>query len=102
VTPQAVGELVDDLERFGCVRRLPDRRDRRAKLIVPTAAGYGCVQAAFDRIGRIERRLEQLIGPRELDDLRRFFSGSRGEAIARTSHRAPRPRPRRTSPNDGR
>jgi DNA-binding MarR family transcriptional regulator len=43
VTPQAMGELVDHLERLGYVRRVPNRRDRRAKLIVPTAAGYGCL-----------------------------------------------------------
>jgi len=41
MTPQAMGELVDDLERLGYVRRVPDPGDRRAKLIVPTEVGYG-------------------------------------------------------------
>jgi len=74
MTPQAMGELVDDLERLGYVRRVPDPTDRRAKLIVPTEIGYGCLQAAFDTIGGIERRLEGLIGPRKLAELRRVLA----------------------------
>jgi DNA-binding MarR family transcriptional regulator len=70
ITPQAMGELVDDLERRGYVRRVPDPGDRRAKLIVPTEIGYGCLQAAFDTIGGIEQGLEDLIGPRRLSQLR--------------------------------
>src|SRR5712691_8835254 len=53
MTPQAMGELVDDLEHLGYVRRVPDPSDRRAKLIVPTEVGYGCLQAAFDAISGI-------------------------------------------------
>jgi DNA-binding MarR family transcriptional regulator len=74
MTPQAMGELVDDLERLGYVRRVPDQSDRRAKLIVPTEIGYGCLQAAFDAIGGIEARLEDLIGPRKLADLRKVLA----------------------------
>jgi DNA-binding MarR family transcriptional regulator len=74
MTPQAMGELVDDLEGLGYVRRVPDPSDRRAKLIVPTEIGYGCLQAAFDTIGGIERRLEDLIGPRRLAELRKILS----------------------------
>src|SRR3954454_14305021 len=33
MSPQAMCELVDDLERLGYVRRAPDPSDRRAKLI---------------------------------------------------------------------
>jgi DNA-binding MarR family transcriptional regulator len=74
MTPQAMGELVDDLEHLGYVRRVPDPRDRRAKLIVPTEAGYGCLQAAFDTVARIESRLESLIGSRELGELRELLA----------------------------
>jgi len=45
MTPQAMGELVDDLERDGYVRRTPHPTDRRAKLIVLTAKGARCVDA---------------------------------------------------------
>jgi DNA-binding MarR family transcriptional regulator len=74
MTPQAMGELVDDLERLGYVRRVPDPRDRRAKLIVPTEFGYGCLQAAFDTITGIEQELADLIGPKKLAELRSTLS----------------------------
>ena len=70
ITPQAMGELVDDLEMLEYVRRLPDPSDRRAKLIVLTDKGLGCLQAAFDTIAGIESRLEELLGRRKLDQLR--------------------------------
>ena len=38
MTPQAMGELVDELEALGYVERRPDPTDRRAKLIVLTLA----------------------------------------------------------------
>jgi DNA-binding MarR family transcriptional regulator len=50
--------------------RTPDPSDRRAKLIVLTDKGHDCLQAAFDTIAGIERRLEDLLGRRELGDLR--------------------------------
>jgi DNA-binding MarR family transcriptional regulator len=73
MTPQAMGELVDELERVGYVRREPDPSDRRAKLIVPTEIGYGCLQAAFDTISGLERWLEGAIGPRKLVELRKVL-----------------------------
>jgi DNA-binding MarR family transcriptional regulator len=74
MTPQAMGELVDDLEHLGYVRRIPDPSDRRAKLIVPTETGYECLQAAFDTIEGIERRLDDLIGQRELAEFRTILA----------------------------
>ena len=45
MTPQAMGELVDELEGMGYVVRRPDPTDRRAKLIVLTDRGRACVAA---------------------------------------------------------
>src|SRR3954463_325514 len=45
MTPQAMGELVDELEQLGYVRRTPDPGDRRAKLIALTGRGEDCVAA---------------------------------------------------------
>ena len=70
MTPQAMGELVDDLEMLEYVRRQPDPSDRRAKLIVLTDKGFGCLQAAFDTIAGIESRLEEQLGRRKLIELR--------------------------------
>jgi DNA-binding MarR family transcriptional regulator len=70
VTPQAMGELVDDLQHLGYVRRVPDPSDRRAKLVTLTAKGQACVQAGLDTISGIEQHLEDLLGRRALVELR--------------------------------
>lgn len=62
ITPQAVGELVDDLERLGYVVRRPDPDDRRAKRIVLTDQGQACVAAALDTVAALEAELEHLLG----------------------------------------
>jgi DNA-binding MarR family transcriptional regulator len=81
ITPQAVGELVDDLERLGYVVRRPDPDDRRAKRIVLTERGRACVAAAIDVITALEGELEELLGPDGVDELhsslRLIVDGSR-------------------------
>jgi DNA-binding MarR family transcriptional regulator len=70
MTPQAMGELVDDLVTRGYVDRVPDPADRRAKLIMLTPLGYEAVQAAYDTIIGIEADLEALLGRTGLARLR--------------------------------
>jgi DNA-binding MarR family transcriptional regulator len=62
ITPQAVGELVDELERLGYVIREPDPDDRRAKRIVLTDRGLASVAAALDTIAGMEAELETFLG----------------------------------------
>jgi DNA-binding MarR family transcriptional regulator len=50
----AMGELIDELERLGYVRRIPDPGDRRAKLIVPTDAA----KDVTDVVHRVNQALE--------------------------------------------
>jgi DNA-binding MarR family transcriptional regulator len=50
----AMGELVDELERLGYVRRIPDPDDRRAKLVLPTEAA----KAVTDTVHRFNQALE--------------------------------------------
>src|SRR5688500_9627347 len=64
VTPQAMGELVDELEELGYVERRPDPTDRRAKLIVLTPRGHECIAAGIATIEGIEERIDQILGPR--------------------------------------
>lgn len=73
MTPQAMGELVDELERLGYVARKPDPTDRRAKLITLTDAGRQCVSAGIKAIGDIERRIDDALGVRRHRDLRRML-----------------------------
>lgn len=62
MTPQAMGELVDDLEELGYLRRVPDPADRRAKLIVFTDRGDAALRAGYAAIDAVERRLAELLG----------------------------------------
>jgi DNA-binding MarR family transcriptional regulator len=62
MTPQAMGELVDDLEKLGYLRRVPDPADRRAKLIVFTDRGDDALRAGYAAIDDLERRLTVLLG----------------------------------------
>jgi DNA-binding MarR family transcriptional regulator len=77
MTPQSVGEHVDELERLGYVERVPDAGDRRAKLIRPTARGTAAMQAALDALGAIEREWNEALGPRRLAQLRRALEAIR-------------------------
>ena len=70
MTPQAMGELVDELEGLGYVARKPDPTDRRAKLITLTELGRQCVSAGINTIGDIERRIDDALGVRRHRDLR--------------------------------
>ena len=71
ITPQAVGELVDDLERLDYVRREPDPDDRRAKRIVLTERGLASVRAALETIAALETELEAFLGPERYHELHR-------------------------------
>jgi DNA-binding MarR family transcriptional regulator len=73
MTPQAMGELVDQLEGLGYVERRPDPTDRRAKLITLTESGRKCVAAGIDTIGDIERRITDAVGVRGHRELRRML-----------------------------
>jgi DNA-binding MarR family transcriptional regulator len=62
MTPQAMGELVDELEELGYVERRPDPTDRRAKLIMLTDRGKACIAAGISTIEGIEERITQILG----------------------------------------
>ncbi|MFI6318378.1 MarR family winged helix-turn-helix transcriptional regulator [Nonomuraea sp. NPDC050556] len=69
MTPQAMGELVDDLEELGYLRRVPDPADRRAKLIVFTEQGDAALRVGYSAIDEVERRLAEMLGQDGLDHL---------------------------------
>ncbi|MEV7612897.1 MarR family transcriptional regulator [Streptomyces sp. NPDC089799] len=67
MTKQAAGQLVDDLERRGYVRREPHPAGGRRKLVVLTGAAYAHLAVA----GRILHELEgELAGPVDVSLLR--------------------------------
>lgn len=74
MTPQAMGELVDELEELGYVERRPDPTDRRAKLIVLTPRGRQCIAAGIATIQDLEQRIDQILGPQGHAQLRRHLN----------------------------
>jgi DNA-binding MarR family transcriptional regulator len=73
MTPQAMGELVDELEELEYVVRRADPTDRRAKLIVLTEKGQACVAAGIVTIQGLERRITRTLGERGHGQLRRLL-----------------------------
>ena len=74
ITPQAMGELVDELEAMDYVVRRPDPTDRRAKLVVLTDKGRACIEAGRVTIEAIEEQLTEMLGERGHQTLRSLLS----------------------------
>lgn len=74
MTPQAMGELVDELEEMGYVVRRPDPTDRRAKLITLTPRGRDCVAAGIVTVKGIEEWITQTLGERGHRQLRSLLT----------------------------
>jgi DNA-binding MarR family transcriptional regulator len=70
LTKPTVVYLVDDLEKLGCMERVPDPADGRAKLVRPTAKGRAAVEAARAAAAEIEAEWAALIGERRMRQLR--------------------------------
>ena len=74
ISPQAMGELVDELEDLGYVERTPDPSDRRAKLIMLTPRGHQCIEAGIATIQGIENQLDEILGQRGHATLRKLLA----------------------------
>ncbi|MEN3360491.1 MAG: hypothetical protein V7637_4473 [Mycobacteriales bacterium] len=70
ITKQSAGQIVDELERRGYVRREPHPTDKRGKLVVLTDRGWACVRAAERALAGIEARLAERLGLQSLKGLR--------------------------------
>ncbi len=74
MSPQAMGELVDELEQLDYVVRRPDPADRRAKLITLTKKGQACIAAGIATINGIEKQLTDRLGARGHRQLRSLLT----------------------------
>lgn len=92
MSPQATGELVDQLEALGYIERRPDPIDRRAKRIYRTRRARNASDAAFTTAYRIDAELGELLGTDRLgalkQDLVRIVESRGGEVTE-----LPRPDP---------
>lgn len=73
MTPQSMGEIVDELEGLGYVERRPDPTDRRAKLVTLTARGLAAVDAGEATIVGIEDDMVAVLGPKRHHQLRQML-----------------------------
>jgi DNA-binding MarR family transcriptional regulator len=80
ITKQSVGQMVDELERAGYVRRQPHPTDRRGKLIVLTDRGWACVRAAGKVLQELEQGLAAELGPERYAALRAGLAVAAGDA----------------------
>ncbi|MGE0295604.1 MarR family transcriptional regulator [Pseudonocardia sp.] len=70
MTKQAMAELVQHLEAHGYVRRVPDPRDRRAKLVLPTDRGREVLAIARGLVPELEERVGGIVGVERLSALK--------------------------------
>ena len=73
VTKQSMAELVAHLDRHGYVERVPDPRDRRAKLVRPTARGHELYAIARAYVTEVEADLTQRLGAAKVRRLRELL-----------------------------
>ncbi len=71
ITPQSMGELVDDLEVKGYLERRPDPDDRRAKRIYLTDRGRKNARVTKRATADVENDLVEFLGQQRYEQLRR-------------------------------
>jgi DNA-binding MarR family transcriptional regulator len=74
ITKQAMMEIVDELESMGCVRRMPDTGDARAKIVRLTAKGLRQRAAARKTVQGVETRIRRSLGERRYEALRTMLT----------------------------
>jgi DNA-binding MarR family transcriptional regulator len=79
---QAVGEVVDDLEKLGYVERDADPADRRAKVIRLTKAGAEAQRTALGIFGDMERMLAERYGAERVEAMRSLLEEISADRIA--------------------
>lgn len=70
VSKQAVSQLVDDLEGFGVIARVPDPDDARARRVVFTQRGRDGFSRGLKVLRELEQELGATIGERKMEQLR--------------------------------
>jgi DNA-binding MarR family transcriptional regulator len=78
MTPQSMGELVDDLVSKGYLERHEDPADRRAKRIYLTGKGRATAAASKAAMRQVEEEISQLLGARQYQQMRRDLAAIAG------------------------
>lgn len=70
---QTVGSIVDQLERAGYVRRVPDPDDARGRLVVVADRGREAIELGMPVVEGIETAWRKHLGERRFAELRRLL-----------------------------
>jgi DNA-binding MarR family transcriptional regulator len=70
VTKASMGQLIDELELLGYVRRTADPSDRRAKLVLPTTKALDVLKILGEFNQEWERKQRRRLGREAYDSLR--------------------------------
>jgi DNA-binding MarR family transcriptional regulator len=93
ISRQAVHQSVQELQRLGLVRLVPDPTNRSAKLVVPTDRGQASIRVAKQTLAKLEGQLAQRLGRDQVQALRQALEADWGPTIdgspgsERPSHR---------------
>jgi len=87
VTKQSMGALVDSLERWGYVERVPDARDGRARIVRRTERGWAVERAARASIRALEDEWTQQVGAERMRQCRAVLE----EIVATREEASPAP-----------
>jgi DNA-binding MarR family transcriptional regulator len=74
VTKQTAGFLVDQLEKAGWVRRVPDPSDKRARLVCVAPRGQRAIPVATAAVAAVEAEWEAHLGKQRIAQLRRTLT----------------------------
>jgi DNA-binding MarR family transcriptional regulator len=77
VSKQTVGSIVDQLERAGYVRRIPDPSDARARLVTVAEKGHELVELSIPVVREIEATWEAHLGRTRTRQLRQALAALR-------------------------
>ncbi len=94
VSKQTVGSIVDQLERAGYVRRIPDPRDARARLVTMTAKGRELVEISTPVIHDIEAAWAAHLGRARTRQLKQILADLREITDPYVESQTPLPRGR--------
>ena len=81
VSRQAVHQTVQELQRLGLVRLVPDPTNRSAKLVVPTDRGRDSIRVAKATLTDLEGELAQRLGRDQVRALRQALEADWGPTI---------------------
>jgi DNA-binding MarR family transcriptional regulator len=74
VTKQTAGFLVDQLEKAGYVRRMPDPTDKRARLVCLAERALATRPIAAGVVAEVEKEWEAHLGKRRMTQLRQALT----------------------------